>query len=115
MSDERDQPRPRRAIVERTQPVEVRDVSRGGCRLESGQQLPVGAFGVLAVSIEGETHAEVFRVARSGASSRDDTQYEAGVEFLPMPADTPSLVEVVAELDHCQSRRPRTGRRFDDG
>jgi hypothetical protein len=114
MSDTNDHPRPRRAIVERTQPVEIREVSRGGCRVESGQQLPVGAFGVLAVTIDGQTHAEVFRVARSGASSRYDTRYEAGVEFLPMPADTPSLVEVVAHLDHCQSPRPRTGRRFDD-
>ena len=94
--------KPKRAIVERRQPVEIKDVSRSGCCLESSQPLPPGAFGVLVVEIEGEPHAEVFRVARSSAVPGQESQYQAGVEFLPMPAETPSLVEVVAELDYCQ-------------
>jgi hypothetical protein len=104
----------RRAILEHTQPVDIKDVSRGGCCVESAQPLPAGAFGVLAVNIDGQTHAEVFRVARSEGRPGPGRAYEAGVEFLPMPADTPSLVEVVSELDHCEMRDRGTGRRFDD-
>ena len=101
---------PRRAILERKQPVDIKDVSRSGCSLESPQPLPVGAVGVLAVDIEGRTHAEVFRVSRAGAAGPGN-QYEAGVEFLPMPADAPSLVEVVAELDG-RAAAPADDRRF---
>ena len=101
---------PKRAILERRQAVDVKDVSRGGCCVETAQALPVGAFGVLAVDIEGQTHAEVFRVARAPEGPGPDRQYSAGVEFLPMPADTPSLVEVVAQLDHHTRASP--GRRF---
>jgi hypothetical protein len=95
----------RRAIVERKQPIDIKDVSRGGCCLEGSQPLPVGAVGVLAVTIDGEVHAEVFRVARSGSLAEGD-QYQAGVEFLPMPADMPSLAEIVAQLDHCPRAVP---------
>jgi hypothetical protein len=106
--------RQKRAIVERRQPVDVKDVSRGGCCLESVQPLNVGAFGVLVVEIQGAPHAEVFRVARSTPIVGEQSQYEAGVEFLPMPAETPSLVEVVAELDHRDTSPERIGRRLKD-
>ena len=105
--------KPRRAILERRHPVDIKDVSRGGCCVEGPRLLPVGAVGVLAVDMEGERHAEVFRVARSGTVPGQRDQYEAGVEFLPMPVGTPSLVEVVSELDECQPSE-RTDRRFGD-
>jgi hypothetical protein len=54
---------------------------------------------MLAVDIDGQRHVELFRVARSGALASTDRLYEAGVEFLPMPADTASLHDVVAQLD----------------
>ena len=114
MSGVKVQPKPGRAILVRRQPVDIKDVSRGGCCVESPQLLPVGAVGVLSVEIEGETRAEVFRVSRSGALPGQDNQYQAGVEFLPMPADTPSLVEVVAQLDECQDPLARIDRRFDE-
>jgi hypothetical protein len=104
----------RRAFLERRHPVDVRDVSRRGCCVEGPSLLPVGAVGVLAVEMDGERHAEVFRVARSGAVPGQDHYYEAGVEFLPMPAGTPSLVEVVAELDACEGLPEREGRRLRD-
>jgi hypothetical protein len=105
--------KPKRVIVERRQPVEIKDVSRSGCCLESGQLLPPGAFGVLVVEIEGQPHAEVFRVTRSGAAQGDGNQYQAGIEFLPMPAEIPSLAEVVAELDYCE-KPAGDGRRLRD-
>jgi hypothetical protein len=103
----------RRAILERRHPVDIKDVSRGGCCVEGPHLLPVGAVGVIAVEMEGERHAEVFRVARSSAVPGQRDQYEAGVEFLPMPVSAPSLVEVVSELDECRSSQS-ADRRFDD-
>jgi hypothetical protein len=50
-------------------------------------------------------------VARSRAVPGQDQQFQAGVEFLPMPAETSSLAEVVAELDYCQ-KPPGDGRRM---
>ena len=94
--------KPRRAILARRQPVDIKDVSRGGCRVECTQPLPVGAVGVLAVAIEGEMHAEVFRVSRARAIPGDEQHYEAGVEFLPVPAETPSLHDLAAQLDQCR-------------
>lgn len=103
---------PRRAFLERTQSVDITDLSRGGCCVETGQPLQVGAVGVLSVDIEGETHAEVFRVARAAEVPGTRNQFSAGVEFLPMPADMPSLVEVVAQLDVSEQAPDRAGRRF---
>jgi hypothetical protein len=105
VSASRDQVVVRRAILERRQPIDIRDVSRGGCCVDATQPLPVGAVGVLAVDIEGQTHAEVFRVARSYAVPGEEQRYQAGVEFLPMPAEMPSLAEIVSQLDHSQPRR----------
>ena len=91
--------RPKRAILERVQPVEIRNVSRGGCCVESDELLPVGAFGVLTVDVEGELRGEVFRVVRTGVVETDAQRYTAGIEFLPMPAAAASLVEVIADID----------------
>jgi hypothetical protein len=104
--------RPRRAILERRHPVDIKDVSRRGCCVEGPRPMPVGVVGVIAVNLDGETRAEVFRVTRSAAVPGRAEHYEAGVEFLPMPAGTPSLVEVVAELDECEPAP--AGRRFED-
>lgn len=87
----------RRAVLMHVQHVDIADVSRIGCRLDASHPLEVGAVGVLAANIDGEVHLEYFRVTRwleADASGR----CQAGVEFLPVPADAPSLHDVVAYL-----------------
>lgn len=90
---------PRRAILVGRQRVGIDDVSRTGCRFQGPQPLAIGAIGILAVDIAGERHVELFRVSRSGALPGDDRLYEAGVEFLPIPAEAASLHHVVGQLD----------------
>ena len=64
------------------------------------QNLPIGTIGILSVEIEGRRHVELFRVCRSRPLAEGDQSYEAGFEFLPMPAQTASLHDVAAQLDH---------------
>jgi hypothetical protein len=90
---------PPRAVLVRRQRVGIGDVSRTGCRVEGAQPLAIGAIGMLTVHIDGRLHVELFRVSRSGALPGADRLYEAGVEFLPMPAGTASLHDVAARLD----------------
>ena len=91
--------KPRRAILVRRQGVGIDDMSRTGCHLESNEPLGTGSVGILAVNLEGQTHIEFFRVARSGEVSGADARYEAGVEFLPMPAETASLHDIIGQFD----------------
>jgi hypothetical protein len=90
---------PRTAVLVRRQRIEVGDVSRKGCRLEGPEPLAIGAVGMLSVNIDGLQHVELFRVSRGGPLPGGDHLFEAGVEFLPMPAGTPSLHDVAAVLD----------------
>jgi hypothetical protein len=90
---------PRRAVLARRQKVGVGDVSRTGCRLVGSAPLEIGAVGMLAVEIGGQSHFELFRVCRSGPLSDPAGRYEAGVEFLPMPARTASLHDLAAHFD----------------
>jgi hypothetical protein len=91
--------KPRRAILVRRQGVGIDDMSRTGCHLESTEPLGRGSVGILAVNIEGQTHIEFFRVCRSGQVDGAAARYEAGVEFLPMPAETASLHDIVGLFD----------------
>lgn len=90
---------PRTAVLVRRQRIDVGDVSRKGCRLEGLEPLAIGDVGMLTVDIDGRQHVELFRVSRSGPLPGSDGLFEAGVEFLPMPAGTPSLHDVAAVLD----------------
>jgi hypothetical protein len=82
----------------RRQRVDIGDVSRTGCRVEGSQRLATGTIGMLTVDIDGQRHLEMFRVSRSAGPGPDQV-YEAGLEFLPLPADTASLHDVAAQLD----------------
>lgn len=86
------------------QPVGIGDVSRTGCRVEGAQRLAIGAIGMLTVDIDGQLHVELFRVSRSRALPGAAPLYEAGVEFLPMPADRASLHDVAAQLDQSHAK-----------
>lgn len=52
---------------------------------------------MLTVDIEGQRHIEMFRVSHT--RELPGRLYEAGVEFLPIPADAASLHDVIAQLD----------------
>ena len=62
----------------------VRDVSSGGCLIESVTPLQVGAVGWLEVEFEGERRFEWFRIAR--VLRQGECASVAGVEFLPLAA-----------------------------
>jgi hypothetical protein len=79
--------------------VSVGEVSRSGCRLEGAHPLAIGAVGMLTIDIDGRRHVDLFRVSRSRALPGADPQYEAGVEFLPIPAEMASLHDLIAQLD----------------
>jgi hypothetical protein len=90
---------PRRAVLVRRQSVGIADVSRTGCRLEGSVPLAVGMVGLLTVEIAGDSHVELFRVSRTSAQSGTAGHYEAGVEFLPLPTEAPSLHDLLADFD----------------
>jgi hypothetical protein len=98
-SDNARQDAPRRAVLVSRRRVGIGDVSRAGCRFEASQPLEVGAVGMLAVEIAGRSHVEMFRVSRTRSIPGDDHRYEAGVEFLPIPADAASLHDIAAQLE----------------
>jgi hypothetical protein len=91
--------KPRRAIIVRRQGVGIDDMSRTGCHLECSTPLGHGSVGILAVNIEGQTHIEFFRVCRTGQMDGAGARYEAGVEFLPMPAENASLHDIIGQFD----------------
>jgi hypothetical protein len=90
---------PRTAVVVRRKAVDVDDVSRQGCSFRTAEPLLVGDIGLLSVSVAGQLHVQLFRVARAACVPGHPDVYEAGVEFLPMPASAPTLHELVAHLD----------------
>ena len=72
------------AVLLRDVPLVVRDVSSGGCLIESCTPLQVGTIGWLEVEFEGERRFEWFRIAR--VHTRGESAFLAGVEFLPLAA-----------------------------
>jgi hypothetical protein len=90
---------PRTAVLARSQPVDIDDVSRTGCHLIGPEALGVGDIGMLTVTIDGEVHVDLFRVSRSETVPGDARLYQAGLEFLPMPGGARSLHDLAAQLD----------------
>jgi hypothetical protein len=72
------------AVLIRDIPLAVREVSSGGCLIESSVPMQIGTIGWLEVEYEGQRRSEWFRVAR--VERRDDRVFVAGVEFLPLGA-----------------------------
>jgi hypothetical protein len=94
---------PRTAVLVRRQQVDIEDMSRKGCRFDSREARAVGEIGMLTASIDGQMHVELYRVTRSVAAPGTHDRFETGVEFLPMPAGTPSLHDLAARLDDSHS------------
>ena len=72
------------AVLLRNVPLVLRDVSSGGCSIESRTPLEVGMVGWLEVELEGERRFEWFRIAR--VSTASEGVFLAGLEFLPLAA-----------------------------
>ena len=62
--------------------MQVRDLSTGGCLLETRAFLPVGTVGVLDMEIEGKRCVEWFRIRRTQATHGRSGAYLFGAEFL---------------------------------
>jgi PilZ domain-containing protein len=85
------------AMLLRNVPLVMRDVSSGGCSIESRTPLHVGMVGWLEVEFEGGRRFEWFRIARIEA--RAEGLFLAGVEFLPLSAaGSDSLRSAVGRL-----------------
>ena len=72
------------AVLFKNVELVVRDVSSGGCLIESRTPLQVGTVGWLEVEFEGERRFEWFRIARVHANGAH--AFLCGVEFLPLAA-----------------------------
>jgi len=85
------------AVVLRDVPLLVRDVSSGGCLIESSTPLQVGTVGWLEVEFEGERRFEWFRIAH--VFTRGERAFVSGVEFLPLAAaGSDSLRSAIGQL-----------------
>jgi hypothetical protein len=62
--------------------VNVVDISRGGCLLESSRAFEEGTIGTLELVVAGQTYLEDFKVARCTALSGRGSTYRVGLEFL---------------------------------
>ena len=94
---------PHTAVLVRRRLVDLASVSRRGCSFRGSDLLAVGDVGLLSVTVAGQAHVQLFRVARSAAVPDAENLYEAGVEFLPTPASAPSLHDLAAQLEESQS------------
>ena len=85
--------------LKKTSPIRIWDVSRGGCLIESREQLPIGTVGVLHVDLDGRRRREWFRVCRVHAEEGRRGTCLLGAEFLPLaPAGHDSLRRAASEL-----------------
>lgn len=92
--------------------VQVRDLSTGGCLLETRAYLPVGTVGVLDMEIEGKRCVEWFRIRRTQATQGRSGAYLFGAEFLlPVAvAGETSLRGAVRRVYRIDRVSARTGR-----
>ena len=96
------------AVLLRNVPLVMRDVSSGGCSIESRTPLHVGMVGWLEIEFEGERRYEWFRVARVHGGSDGDGVFLAGIEFLPLSAaGSDSLRSAVGRLRHSPETSPK--------
>lgn len=98
------------AVLLRRVPLVLRDMSSGGCSIESRTPLQVGMVGWLEVDFEGERRFEWFRIARVNAAS--EGVFIAGAEFLPLSAaGSDSLRSAIGRLQHVPESSQRSAGR----
>lgn len=64
--------------------VELLNISRSGCLIESPSVIPAGAFGTLSVEIDGRTYVEDVRIARCLTVPGAGERHRIGIEFLSL-------------------------------
>ena len=70
------------AMLVRSVPVRLVEVSQGGCRLECASRLESGASGQLAVELAGLMRIDDIRVARCQQRAGAGAVYQVGAELL---------------------------------
>jgi hypothetical protein len=70
------------AMLVRSVPVRLVEVSRGGCRLESARRIESGTSGQLAVELAGLLRVDDIRVARCQLRMGAGAVYQVGAELL---------------------------------
>jgi Flp pilus assembly pilin Flp len=91
--------------------VQVRDLSTGGCLLETRAYLPIGTVGVLDMEIEGKRCVEWFRIRRTQATHGRSGAYLFGAEFLlPVAVAESSLRGAVRRVYRVDRVSGRAGR-----
>ena len=79
--------------------VQLVDVSRSGCLLNSPVVIPVGTLGILSLEIDGEVYTDDVRVARCLQVPGTGERHHVGVEFLALRrASRESLRSYAASL-----------------
>ena len=68
--------------------VELVDVSRSGCLLNSPVPIPAGTLGILSLEIDGQLYTDDVRVARSLKVPGAGERHHIGVEFLALRRPT---------------------------
>lgn len=71
-------------LLRRDVTVEVSNISRSGCLLESPSVIPAGTLGTLSVEIDGEAYTDDVRVARCLTVPGGGERHHVGVEFLTL-------------------------------
>ena len=106
-------PRMTNAVLLRDIPLAVRDVSSGGCLIESSAPLQVGTIGWLEVEFEGERRFEWFRVARVQRVDEHVCSWPASSSCRSAAAGADSLRSAIGRLRR-SPRASRGGRCQDD-
>ena len=70
------------AMLVRSVPVRLVEVSRGGCRLECARPLDAGTSGLLAIELAGLTRIDDVRVARCQRRAGAGAVFQVGAELL---------------------------------
>jgi PilZ domain len=90
-------------VFEQKLPVQLVNISRSGCLLQTSRPVRVGTIGRLRVALDDKEYADDVRVAR--CTAENGTACELGVELLWVPksqesrTDAPSLALMVSVSD----------------
>jgi hypothetical protein len=90
--------------------VELVDVSRSGCLLNSPVLIPAGTLGILNLEIDGELYSDDVRVARCLKVPGTGERHHIGVEFLALRQPTRESLRcyaasLVKDTDGVEPRR----------
>src|SRR5262245_3431216 len=89
-------------------PLRVLEISRGGCLLESSQQIEAGATGLLQLELGGRSFAGEVRVTRCHRIEGAGSSYRLGAEFIRTArADSSSLRRAVYSMLEGSTHRGR--------